>query len=93
MENLLETNFYLFIIVIYVIVLSIAGVFFGLMAFLENSRAGETITFNESVLIVLKGLSIIVLVSFILGTITYFGSILLCDLGFDASCAPENPYF
>ncbi len=93
MDNLLETNFYLFISVIYIIVLSIVGVFFGLMAFLENRSEGETITFKESIVIVLKGLSIIILVGFVLGTITYFGSNLLCDMGLDASNAPENPYF
>lgn len=90
MDNLLETNFYLFIIVIYIIVLSIAGFFFGLMAFFENYG---TITFKEFVMTVFKGLFVIVLVSFVLGTITYVGSSLFCDMGFDASGAPENPYF
>lgn len=90
MENLLETNFYLFIIIVFIITLSFASIVFGLIAFFENRG---TITFKESVMIVFKGLAIIILAGFLLGTITYFGSILLCDLGFDASCAPENPYF
>ena len=89
MEYLLENHFYLFIIIVFIIILSLAGSVFGLIAVFEKCG---TITFKESVTTVFKGLAIIILAGFILGTISYFGAFLLTDLGIDASCAFENPY-
>lgn len=90
MEYLLENHFYLFIIIVFFITLSFAGIGLGLMAFFANFG---TITFKESIMSVFKGLAIIILVSFILGTLSYLGASLLADLGIDASCGFENPYY
>lgn len=90
MEYLLENHFYLFIIIVFFITLSFAGIGLGLIAFFANFG---TITFKESVMSVFKGLAIIILVSFILGTLSYLGASLLADLGIDASCGFENPYY
>ena len=90
MEYLLENHFYLFIIIVFFITLSLAGIGFGLIAFFVNFG---TITFKESVMSVFKGLAIIILVSFILGTLSYLGASLFADLGIDASCVLENPYY
>lgn len=89
MEYLLETNFYLFIIVVYILSFTTIGAMLGIMALFEE----WPVPLMEIVKTVLKGLFFIIILSFILGTLSYGLGVLGENCNIDSSCYPEYlPY-
>ena len=89
MEYLLETNFYLFIIVIHILTFTILGALLGIMALFDE----WPVSLMEIARTVLKGLLFIIILSFILGTLSYGIGVMGDNCNIDASCYSDYlPY-
>lgn len=93
MDQLLENNFYLFMVVIFIISFSIVGIMVGVMCIIQDCSEGEPISFKKTIITIIKAIFFIILLGFVFGTISWLSSYILCEMGVRPVDLPENLYY